>query len=157
MSSLSRLYRNNDHHMAFVCFTIIFIYVLLLMHSLGTIVLFGKFLVPKKLGVHSLGRNKLASLGLLDSVSVSLVRIIMRTGILLLLIYRIYIIYSMLETTPKRARERNGVRLCQRLQGHTNDRSHKNGTTEISTGSMCPSEGKRELEIGRTKRKKESL
>lgn len=54
------------------------------MHTLGAIVLLGKFLVPKKLWIHSLGRNVLGSLGLLNTIGVSLVRIVMSTCVLLL-------------------------------------------------------------------------
>ena len=42
-------------------------------------------MVSQELGVHSSGRNVLGTLLLLDAVGVSLVRVVVRTGVLLLL------------------------------------------------------------------------
>ena len=52
--------------------------------TLGTVVLFGIFAVAKKFGVDSLQRNISLSLDLLDSIGVSLVRIVVRASVLLL-------------------------------------------------------------------------
>jgi hypothetical protein len=54
------------------------------MHSLGTIVFLGKLLVSQKLGVHTLATNVTVASSLLDAVGVCLVRVIMRTCVLLL-------------------------------------------------------------------------
>ena len=55
------------------------------MHTLGTIVLFGKFLISQELGVHAFRVDILGFLGLLDTVTVSLVGVVVRASILLLL------------------------------------------------------------------------
>lgn len=57
----------------------------LLNNPLGLIVLLGELLVSQELGVHSSGGNVLGTLLLLDAVGVSLVRVVVRTGVLLLL------------------------------------------------------------------------
>ena len=57
----------------------------LLNNPLGLVVLLGELLVSQELGVHSSGRNVLGTLLLLDAVGVSLVRVVVRTGVLLLL------------------------------------------------------------------------
>jgi hypothetical protein len=53
-------------------------------HTLGTIVLFGKFLISQELGVHAFRVDILGFLGLLDTVTVSLVGVVVRASILLL-------------------------------------------------------------------------
>ena len=55
------------------------------MHTLGTIVLFGKFLISQELGVHAFRVDILGFLGLLDTVTVSLVGGVVCASILLLL------------------------------------------------------------------------
>ena len=57
----------------------------LLNNPLGLVVLLGELLVSQELGVHSSGGNVLGTLLLLDAVGVSLVRVVVRTGVLLLL------------------------------------------------------------------------
>jgi len=57
----------------------------LLHNPLGLVVLLGELLVSQELGVHSSGGNVLGTLLLLDAVGVSLVRVVVRTGVLLLL------------------------------------------------------------------------
>ena len=57
----------------------------LLDNPLGLVVLLGELLVSQELGVHSSGRNVLGALLLLDAVGVSLVRVVVRAGVLLLL------------------------------------------------------------------------
>jgi hypothetical protein len=54
------------------------------MNTLGFVVFLGKLLIPQKLGVHASGRHELASLGLFDAIGMGLVRVIMRTRVLLL-------------------------------------------------------------------------
>jgi hypothetical protein len=57
----------------------------LLDNPLGLVVLLGELLVSQELGVHSSGGNVLGALLLLDAVGVSLVRVVVRAGVLLLL------------------------------------------------------------------------
>lgn len=52
------------------------------MHTLGTVVFLGKLLVSQKLWVHSSGVDSLSSLGLLDTIGVSLVGIVMGACVL---------------------------------------------------------------------------
>lgn len=59
----------------------------LLDNPLG-LVLLGELLVSQELGVHSSGGNVLGALLLLDAVGVSLVRVVVRAGVLLLLGFR---------------------------------------------------------------------
>lgn len=54
------------------------------MHTLGTIVFLGKFLVSQKFGVHASCRNIFALLGFLDPVGVSLLGVVVCTSVLLL-------------------------------------------------------------------------
>jgi hypothetical protein len=54
------------------------------MHSLGTIVFLGKLLVSQKLGVHTLATHVTVASGLLNAVGMCLVRVVMRTCVLLL-------------------------------------------------------------------------
>ena len=54
------------------------------MHSLGTIVFLGKLLVSQKLGVHTLATHVTVASSLLNAVGMCLVRVIMRTCVLLL-------------------------------------------------------------------------
>ena len=58
---------------------------LLGMLPLAAIVFLGVLLVSQELGVHPLGANVLGALGLLDAVGVGLVRVVVRTRVLLLL------------------------------------------------------------------------
>jgi len=52
--------------------------------SLASIVFLGEFLVSKEFRVHALGGHIPLSLGLLDSIGMCLVRVIVRTCVLLL-------------------------------------------------------------------------
>jgi hypothetical protein len=54
------------------------------MNTLGLVVFLGKLLIPQKLGVHASGRHELGSLGLFDAIGMGLVRVIVRTRVLLL-------------------------------------------------------------------------
>ena len=54
------------------------------MRALASIVLFGKFLIPQKLGVHASSAHVLGSLLLFNAIGMCLVRIVVRTRILLL-------------------------------------------------------------------------
>ena len=56
----------------------------LIMHTLGTIVFLGEFLVSEELRVHSSCGDESGSLRLLDTVGVSLVGIVVCTRVLLL-------------------------------------------------------------------------
>ena len=67
-----------------VKFTIIPLQLFIIIDTLGIIVFLGKLLVSQKLGVHSSGRNILGTLLLLNSIGMCLVRIVVRTRILLL-------------------------------------------------------------------------
>ena len=75
----------------------------LLYNSLCLVVLLGVFLVSQKLGVHSSGVNETLSLRLLDAVGVSLVGLVMRTGVLLLLHYLTFK-YNQIGTSEKEVR-----------------------------------------------------
>jgi hypothetical protein len=72
------------------------------MNTLGFVVFLGKFLVSQKLGVHASLRNILGSLGLLDTVGVSLVGFVVRTSVLLLL--------QMIRIPRKENNNKKGVR-----------------------------------------------
>jgi hypothetical protein len=53
-------------------------------HTLGTIILLRKFLISQELWVHALSVDVLGLLGLLNTITVSLVGIVVGTCILLL-------------------------------------------------------------------------
>ena len=59
---------------------------LVVVHTLGTIILLGKFLISQELRVHTLGVDVLGLLGLFNTITVSLVGVVMGTCILLLCI-----------------------------------------------------------------------
>ncbi len=54
------------------------------MFTLGAVVLLGELLVSQKFGIRASLRNELGSLHLLDTIGVSLVGGVVRTGVLLL-------------------------------------------------------------------------
>lgn len=54
------------------------------MNSLGAIVFLGKLLVSQKLGVHTLATHVTVASGLLNTIGMCLVRIVVRTCVLLL-------------------------------------------------------------------------
>lgn len=54
------------------------------MLSFAAIVFFGELLVSKKFGVHAFGTHVLASLGLLDTIGVSLACAVVSASVLLL-------------------------------------------------------------------------
>ena len=60
----------------------LFVLIVVLLDTLGLVVLFGKFLVAKKFGVHALFGNKLGLLGLLDSIGVGLAGVVVCARVL---------------------------------------------------------------------------
>lgn len=54
----------------------------LFLYSFGAIVFLGKFQVAQELGVHALGAHVLAAFGNLDTIGMSLLRIVVRARVL---------------------------------------------------------------------------